>query len=558
MNRHRCERAAACVVLTLLTLCVTNVKDVFAQKKATSGAQARASSRRKPPLPPPTEDDDRVSSYLDKGERYADAGDWAAALQAYQQATAISPNHPEAHIYVGDAYLSLGKYKEAFASYNEAIRVAPSNADAHYSLGMAYVTMSMYGGAFRPLLKAISLDASYDEAYYGIGYAYLKLENFKNALVYLKQAVKLRGDYPEVHLSLGLTYLGLGQMELAEKELKVLEGMDGALARKLDKELRRVGVNVAAAPTSPVAPRSTNIASKDISVRPEPRQPEPGRETPPPTASRSPSARTQKAESDALMPSEPRPSQVAPDEPPSRGSASHLAAELTLWDRIKNSDDSEEFVAYLKKYPEGEFAGLARIRLRTLESKRGGAARSGGERKQEVAAALTKTGKTVAPVAEPATRASLETRREPTIEETMRLLKEDFSNKLTYTATAPGEDANVVKVTSEVVIEYEPLRFDHCRIEWRDRKDRLSVVLSDLDPLGVKVEPRSKPNTTFSTPIWNLTIKTVGSAPAIRAFKGDGSGAVNNYNSLDLQFSNKEKAERLARLLQQAIKLCMQ
>jgi hypothetical protein len=136
------------------------------------------------------------------------------------------------------------------------------------------------------------------------------------------------------------------------------------------------------------------------------------------------------------------------------------------------------------------------------------------------------------------------------------LLKENFSNRLTYTASAPREDDNVVRVTSEVVIEYEPLRFEDCRIEWRDRKDTFSVALSDLDPLGVKVEPRSRPNTTFSTPVWTLSVKTVGGAPAVRVLKGDASGAVKTHNALDLQFGNKEKAERVARLLQRAINFC--
>ena len=229
---------------------------------------------------------------------------------------------------------------------------------------------------------------------------------------------------------------------------------------------------------------------------------------------------------------------------------------MTFWDSIKNSDDPEEFAAYLKKYPAGEFAGLARIRLRKLQSKRAEAAKQGKVPEQEAAAELSKSEQAVTPTGEPTPKASAVARREPTIEETLRLLRVEFSNKLTYTITAPGEDANVVKVTSEVMIEYEPLRFDDCRIEWRDGKDTASVALSDTDPLEVKVELRSKPNTTFSTPIWNLSITTVGGAPAIRESKGDGSGTVNNYNGLDLQFSNKEKAERMARLLQQAIKLC--
>ncbi|MGB9177729.1 MAG: hypothetical protein WCB68_00670 [Pyrinomonadaceae bacterium] len=265
-------------------------------------------------------------------------------------------------------------------------------------------------------------------------------------------------------------------MELAEEQLKMLEGMDSALARKLDKELQKAGGGAAAAQPATGARRSTNTAVEGLAVRPQPRKLEPEGKSPPLPTSRSPSVRTKKAESDAAMPPQPRSSQVVPAKQPPGDSASHLA-ELTFWDRIKNSDAPEEFTADLKKYPAGEFASLARIRLRLLESKSGGAARLSVERKQEDAATLTKTVDNAAPVAESAPRSNDEAQRGLTIEETLRLLKEEFSNKLTYTTTAPGEDANVVRVTTEVVIEYEPLRFDNCRIEWRDRKDTFSVSL---------------------------------------------------------------------------------
>lgn len=548
MNLHRCERAIACVMLTLLTLYSAGIDDAAAQKRTASGAQARSDSRRR--QPPPAAGDGRASSHLDEGQRHADAGDWAAALQAYKQATAINPRHAEAHMYVGDAYMNLRKYEDAFVAYKEAIRVAPSNAEAHYSLGEAYNYLNIYSAAIRPLVQATRLDSNYAEAHYGAGYAYLKQENFKEALGYLKRAVRLRNDYPEAHLSLGLTYLGLGQMKAAEEQLKVLEGMDVARARELDKELRRAATAV----RTETDLRSNASPTAEVpTVRPQQTlKPKPDSETA--TTSSIQRAQTQKAESDTVRPPQTRPAQVVPAEPPSASSASRLAAELAMWDSIKNSDDPEEFNAYLKKYPAGEFADLARIRMRRLESKSGGSQKPDAEAKQEAATATaqTKTEDTAAPASPPVAEA----RREPTIDETLKLLKEVFSNKLTYTTTAPGEDANIVKVTSEVIIEYEPLQFENCRIEWRDRKDTLSVALTDLDPLNIQLEPRSRPNTTFSIPIWTLTINTAGSAPLIRELKGDGSGTVNNYHSLDLQFGDKEKVEKLARLLPQAVKLC--
>jgi hypothetical protein len=38
---------------------------------------------------------------------------------------------------------------------------------------------------------------------------------------------------------------------------------------------------------------------------------------------------------------------------------------LAFWDTVKDSDDPAMFLAYLAKYPEGEFRSLAEIRCQT-------------------------------------------------------------------------------------------------------------------------------------------------------------------------------------------------
>src|SRR5689334_22182320 len=45
-----------------------------------------------------------------------------------------------------------------------------------------------------------------------------------------------------------------------------------------------------------------------------------------------------------------------------------LAFELSYWQTIKDSKRAEDFKAYLTKYPNGEFAALAKIRLKSLGS----------------------------------------------------------------------------------------------------------------------------------------------------------------------------------------------
>jgi hypothetical protein len=142
------------------------------------------------------------------------------------------------------------------------------------------------------------------------------------------------------------------------------------------------------------------------------------------------------------------------------------------------------------------------------------------------------------------------------LKETVDWIRKNFANKFTYQSTAAAEDASSATTISDVSVAYEPLKFEGCRIDWRDLADTLSVSLAELDPDSVKVEPRSTPNTTFSIEIWNLSISASGGAGAIREMKGDGSGVVNAYSGLDLRFNNKARAERMARALQSAIKFC--
>src|SRR6185295_1841897 len=44
------------------------------------------------------------------------------------------------------------------------------------------------------------------------------------------------------------------------------------------------------------------------------------------------------------------------------------AAELAFWDSVKNSTSADDYRAYLKKYPQGEFVDLANNRLRSSEA----------------------------------------------------------------------------------------------------------------------------------------------------------------------------------------------
>ena len=59
--------------------------------------------------------------------------------------------------------------------------------------------------------------------------------------------------------------------------------------------------------------------------------------------------------------------QTAPPEPPGiptdAPAADGTALDLAMWDSVKDSGDVEQFLHYLQRFPEGEFAALARDRI---------------------------------------------------------------------------------------------------------------------------------------------------------------------------------------------------
>lgn len=578
MIPHPPNRVIAGVITALIALCYAPGQEARAQVGSRRGARVKVATR--PARSQPKERNAKARESLEEGLRRADQKDWAGALEAFNQALAVGPRDGDVYVAIGDTYMSMGRYEEGFKAYRQAISVEPSNPEAHHGLGAAYNDMAQYGDAFKHFVQGIRLDPNFAEAHYGIGYAYLKLENFKDALVYLRRAAQLWPEYGEAHLALGQTYLGLRDVKAAERELKILTGLDASAAAALEKEIKAAG-GVAEAPDLAARGR------RDESARPLDEKPVTTNTAQEQSAGRlaPPAAHSQRGT--------PVPSPVSTPRPPAPSSDAGLAVELSFWESVKNSGDPEEFAAYLNKYPEGQFAELARIRRRALADKRrevagensrpkppprtdettasdspskpgaqtpaaAGVGQQPKEQPSEERPADEQPAKEQPkqqPAAEEA-KSNEPADAAPTVEAALDSLRRLLPSKFSYEVRPAGETSASRAVGAEVKINYEPLQFEGCTIKWRDQKDTLWVSLPELDPEAVRVEPRSRPDTTFSIEVWNVSISATGGKGAINEAKGDGSGAVNRYNGLDLQYDLKEKAERLARVLQQVIRLC--
>ncbi len=91
---------------------------------------------------------ERAIIYLYKGNAWAFADDWDAALREYLEAVQTDPQLAEAHYNLGVAFAAIGQIDKAIAAFKEALAQNQSLYEAHFSLGRCYQRLDDAGRAY--------------------------------------------------------------------------------------------------------------------------------------------------------------------------------------------------------------------------------------------------------------------------------------------------------------------------------------------------------------------------------------------------------------------------
>jgi Flp pilus assembly protein TadD len=92
------------------------------------------------------------------------------AVNANQEAVALSPQDAEAHSNLGVTLQELGRLDEAEVSLRQAIALKPDYAEAHYNLGITLKELGRLNEAEASYKQAIALKTDYAEAHYKLGF----------------------------------------------------------------------------------------------------------------------------------------------------------------------------------------------------------------------------------------------------------------------------------------------------------------------------------------------------------------------------------------------------
>jgi tetratricopeptide (TPR) repeat protein len=120
-----------------------------------------------------------------------------------------------------------GKTDEAITHFRKAIAVYPNFVMAHNDLGAQLLALGKLDEAADELSKAVSLDEKAFNPALNFGIVLVNQHKFTEAAGVLSKAISLEPNSPAARLYFGLTSMGLGNLGVAEKELKTAYSIGG-------------------------------------------------------------------------------------------------------------------------------------------------------------------------------------------------------------------------------------------------------------------------------------------------------------------------------------------
>jgi tetratricopeptide (TPR) repeat protein/peroxiredoxin len=141
------------------------------------------------------------------------------AIEYFQEALKLSPDHSIALDNLGSAYRQQKQWDNARQTYDRALKVNPNDAEANYGLGMVFAQNDETERAFNLLQTALKLRPGYPEALNNLGILYLRTQRRDQAVATFEECMRVAPAFDQAYLNLARVYDLEGTPEKARKAL---------------------------------------------------------------------------------------------------------------------------------------------------------------------------------------------------------------------------------------------------------------------------------------------------------------------------------------------------
>jgi tetratricopeptide (TPR) repeat protein len=161
------------------------------------------------------------------------------AVDYFEKALTISPDHLVALDNLGNAYRVMKRLHEAKRVFEHAVQAGPADADAHYGLAMVYAQTGDTQAAYEHLQRALAIRPDYPEAMNNLGILLLRTDRPDEAVEMFRKCMRVAPGFDQAYLNLAKVYALKGNNADARTVLQQLlsQRPDDEQAQKLLEQL---------------------------------------------------------------------------------------------------------------------------------------------------------------------------------------------------------------------------------------------------------------------------------------------------------------------------------
>lgn len=144
-------------------------------------------------------------------------GDYGAALDSFEHALALDPDHPWARAQMGMTFAYMGRAAEAIASLAETVHLQPDNERALENLAMVHLAQGRYDEAIATCRLYVTVNPEVNDPHRIMGYALGQLGRYEEAITALGRAVVLSPGIYEIRGTLARLLRAVGRYAEADR-----------------------------------------------------------------------------------------------------------------------------------------------------------------------------------------------------------------------------------------------------------------------------------------------------------------------------------------------------
>ncbi|MEI6065032.1 MAG: tetratricopeptide repeat protein [Pseudanabaena sp. ELA748] len=164
--------------------------------------------------------EERSSLWFEKGSIHAAANGHEEALDSYDKALQLKPDHHKAWYNRGNVLSNLGRYEEAIDSYDRALEVKPDKQEAWCNRGIALSNLGRYEEAISAYDQTIEIKPDYHQAWDNRGVALGNWGRYEEAINSYDKALEIKPNDPNIYYNKACAYSLQNAIELALENLQ--------------------------------------------------------------------------------------------------------------------------------------------------------------------------------------------------------------------------------------------------------------------------------------------------------------------------------------------------